>query len=241
MPSILSEVMFGAYQEPRDPPPSALLPASARNRCRGVWQVLQCSNARVENCEFVNSSGFQLNTCIAPWYEAAPASNVAVVNNRFINCARNGMRKIPAVISITAEGPLPDVKDLATQGALVDRPVHRNVEITGNVIDGSSHGGMIFASVANLTIRNNEIRNVSRDTRVKPWRLTERKWDEYAVTFACGLENVVFEGNRFADTGAAEKKGVIALGETLPDGAVVIRDNVGFQVEKHDLFPERKR
>lgn len=203
--------------------------------------VLQCGNAVVENCEFVNATGFQLNTCIAPWYEAAPGRHVVVRKNRFINCGRNGMRKIPAVIAVTAEGPLPGVKDLSSQGAPVPHPVHSDIEISDNLIDKSNNSAMIFTSVKNLVVKNNILRDLSLQPQVKPWQLAERNWNENAVTFVCGIESARFEGNRFQSSKAPEKPGVIAVGDSIAENAIVFKDNRNFTIRRTDVFPERRK
>lgn len=203
--------------------------------------VLQCGNALVENNDFLNSNGFHLNTNITPWYEARPGKNVVVRNNRFRNGEICGLRKLPAVIVVSAEGITPGAKSLASRGTLVLQPVHENVEISGNVIEGSNNGGMIFASVKNLVVKNNQIKDTSRDTHVKPWQLKVRTWNENAVTFAGGIENAVFEGNRFTDSADPAKPGIIAVGLTVPEQAIRFRDNTGFKIERKELFPEEKQ
>ena len=203
--------------------------------------VLQCGNAIVENCEFIDAAGFQLNTCIAPWYEAAPGNHVVVRKNRFINCGRNGMRKIPAVIAVTAEGPLPNVKDLSSQGAPVPYPVHSDIEISDNLIDKSNNSAMIFTSVRNLVVKNNILRDLSLQPQVKPWQLTERNWNENAVTFVCGIESARFEGNSYQNSKTPKKNGVIAVGDSISNDAISFKDNKNFTILRTDVFPEQRK
>ena len=137
--------------------------------------------------------------------------------------------------------PLPGVKDLSSQGAPVPHPVHSDIEISDNLIDKSNNSAMIFTSVKNLVVKNNILRDLSLQPQVKPWQLAERNWNENAVTFVCGIESARFEGNRFQSSKAPEKTGVIAVGDSIAENAIVFKDNRNFTIRRTDVFPERRK
>ncbi|MDY6069615.1 MAG: LamG-like jellyroll fold domain-containing protein [Opitutales bacterium] len=199
----------------------------------------QASNMLVEDCELINSGGFQLNTCVQPWFEGVPSSNVVVRRCSFINSKINGHRNLPAVIIVSAEGAVKEINDGLSQGEVLNWPVHSNVEISNNKILGGANSAMLFASVKNLVVKDNFISDFCTNTEVKPWRVPTRTWNTNVVNFVAGVENAVFKNNTYKDKNG--KPGVIAVGLDIPEKQIELKNNKGFVVELKDMFPERKK
>ncbi len=199
----------------------------------------QASNMLVEDCELINSGGFQLNTCVQPWFEGVPSSNVVVRRCSFINSKINGHRNLPAVIIVSAEGAVKEINDGLSQGEVLNWPVHSNVEISDNKILGGENSAMLFANVKNLVVKNNFISDFCTNTKIKPWRVPTRTWNANVVNFVSGIENAVFENNTYTDKNG--KPGVIAVGLDIPESQIEFKNNKGFVVEQKDMFPERKK
>ncbi len=194
---------------------------------------IQTSNVTVENCELINSSGFQLNVCIQPWYEGIPSNNIIVRNNRFVNSSQNGFRNLPATLIVSAEGAIPGVQDGLSQGSLIPFPVHSNVEFSNNTLEGGFNSAMIVSSVKNLIVKNNKFSNFCTDTRIRPWRIPKRTWNQNVINIADGVENAVFENNTYT----GKTTGKIAISKKLPKDAVKFQNNKGFSIEQKDMTP----
>lgn len=194
---------------------------------------IQTSNVLVENCEMINSNGFQLNVCIQPWYEGIPSANVIVRNNRFVNSSPNGSRNLPAAIIVSAEGAVDGVRDGLHQGGLIPFPVHSNVEISGNRLEGGFNSAMVVSSVKNLVVKNNTFSNFCTDTRIRPWRIPKRTWNRNVINIVDGVENAVFENNSYS----GKNGGNIAVSKDLPENAVKFNNNKGFKIERKDMRP----
>ena len=100
---------------------------------------------------------------------------------------------------------------------------------------------MIFTSVRNLVVKNNILRDLSLQPQVKPWQLTERNWNENAVTFVCGIESARFEGNSYQNSKTPKKNGVIAVGDSISNDAISFKDNKNFTILRTDVFPEQRK
>jgi hypothetical protein len=75
------------------------------------------------------------------WYESGPVQNVAIRNNHFIRCGS-------AVISIHPEN------------GINDKPVHKNIAITGNQFDLTGDSKVLYAkSTSGIDVSGNKIKS----------------------------------------------------------------------------------
>ena len=193
---------------------------------RGV--VIQVPNARVENCLFQNisSCGVNVTTCVAPWFEGGPTSNVKIVNNKFINCFYGGPDKNSAVLQVSAIlRDKKDVSDLCTVGEFAKSGVHRDLEISGNLIQRSNNGGLAMNGVEKAVVKDNVFEDVSMDPC--PTWASNLKWSENVLTLS-GVKDLDFRKNVCRYSSDPERLGRVLIVDAAGRKDMDFNDNQGF-------------
>lgn len=229
------EVARVVFQEPvagRLSPGDLLLPQDSYPRefivrdsrfydIRGRGVLSGGSNGVIENCRFERTSmaavelfngNLPLNLHAGSWND-----NVTIRNNEVIDCLFDPERSYassrkPGAIHVGGAWLL----HKEVPGAWVF-PGHRNIEITGNTIDGSGNAGIFVTFADGVTIADNTIRNthrlggeiVGRDAGLK---------SDYAIT-VMNSRDVTIEGNEFGPLGRHASGQARDYGELLTNKA----------------------
>lgn len=125
---------------------------------RGRAALIQTRDALVQDChfEFCTGQGVHIDTATG-WWESGATRNVRVKNNRFLNCGYGFGRYCKAagvVVGTECEVPEPGV--------------HREIEISGNRIEGpGDKPGLWITSADEVELSRNEIVNCEPPVRIE--------------------------------------------------------------------------
>lgn len=144
------------------------------NRSRGI--IIKASDGIITGNKLVGNRGHAIK--LAPeyvWLEAGSGSNITVSDNEISECHS-------AAIAVYADGG---------NGATAPAGAHKNINITGNIISGSTNPAIALTSIRGLVLENNTIVATNNDLLV-PWIMNNfgRNEDPSREIF---MENVVIE------------------------------------------------
>lgn len=184
------------------------------NRARGF--LIQTRGALIEDCIFENTTtaGIFVMTEISHFFEAVPASDIVVRNNRFENVGYG---------SPPAEGIIMVYAYLADQALPPEPGVIRDVVVEGNTIHGGNSSGIFVAGTENIALRDNTITG----TCAAPHRT-----DTAGALYITSSRQVALENNTVrledqADACAA----ALLLGPGNELGTFEASGNIGFTLE----------